>query len=97
MTDDPQVGRWWRELRTGEPIVCPAGHKLRHNCALLQHEVFICQHRAARGQGECGRRVYVLLQPGGGKFVAEVSPAEMLAMRDGRMNPAQVEVFLKAA
>jgi hypothetical protein len=89
--------RWHVLLRPHEPLTCPRGHKLKHNAALLQHDVFICQHRAERGQGECGSRSYVLAMPGGYRYVAEVTPAEMLAMRDAQMDVDQVLAFLRLA
>lgn len=78
-------------------MVCPHGHKLKHNAAILQQGAFICQHRASGSQGECGLRVYILQMPYGLKFVAEVTPAEMLAMRDKAMNVEQVLAFLRGA
>lgn len=84
-------------LRPGEALVCPNGHKLKHNAALIQHEAFICQHKAERGQGECGLRCYVLAMPGGLRFVAEVTSAEMIAMRDRCMSVEEVLGYLRAS
>lgn len=88
-----QRRHYW--LRAGEPIVCPNGHKLKHNAAVLQHEAFICQHRPDRGGPECGARVYVLAMPNGLKFVAEVTVAEMLTMRDRHMSVDEVIAYLR--
>lgn len=63
-------------------MVCPNGHRLRHNAAILQHEAFICQHVPPGARGECGARAYVLMFPGGLRFMAEVTVSEMLWMRD---------------
>lgn len=65
-----------------EPLVCPNGHKLKHNAALLQHEAFICQHQEPGQRGECGARAYIMAMPHGLRFVAEVNTEEMLWMRD---------------
>lgn len=83
-------------LRRGDKLVCPNGHHLKHNAALLEHEAFICQFRDARGSGECGARCYVLAMPGGRIWVAEVTPAEMLAMRDRHLDADGVLRFLSA-
>lgn len=86
-------------LRAGEPLVCPKGHRLKHNAALLEHEAFVCQQGTGGSaqQGQCGLRCYVLVLPGGLRFVAEVSPHEMMTMRDRRMNVEDVLTFLQSA
>lgn len=78
-----------------EPLVCPNGHKLKHNAALLQHEAFICQHVEPHAQGQCGARCYILAMPHGLRFVAEVSSAEMLHMRDRHMGVEDVLSYLR--
>ncbi len=84
-------------LAAGQPLVCPNGHKLRHNAALLQHEAFICGHVQPGQRGECGSRVYVLAMPGGLRFVAEVTVQEMLHMRDQHMSVEQVLAYLQGS
>jgi hypothetical protein len=82
-------------LRPGETLVCVNGHKVKHNVAILQHEAIICQHKASAGGSECGARSYVMMFPGGLRFVAEVTPAEMIYMRDQCMSVEQVVGFLQ--
>jgi hypothetical protein len=84
-------------LRAGEPLVCPNGHRLRHNAAVLQHEAFICGHTQPGQRGECGARCYVLSMPGGLRFVAEVTVAEMLHMRDAHMGVPEVLAYLQGS
>lgn len=84
-------------LVPGEPLVCPAGHKLKHNAAVLQQGAFICQHTEPHQRGECGLRVYVLQLPYGLRFVAEVTPAEMMHMRDEAMGVEEVIAYLRAS
>lgn len=84
-------------LRAGEPLVCPNGHRLRHNAAVLQHEAFICQHVQPGQRGECGARAYLLQMPNGLRFVAEVTVAEMLQMRDRQMGVEEVLAYLGGA
>lgn len=78
-------------------MVCPNGHKLKHNAALLQHEAFICQHVEPGQRGECGSRAYVLLFPGGLRFIAEVTPGEMVHMRDKAMGVEDVIAYLRGS
>lgn len=81
-------------LRPGEPLVCPNGHRLKHNSAILQHDALICQFTEHGMQGQCGARAYVLVMPGGLRFVAEVTSAEMLTMRDQAMSVGEAVTFL---
>lgn len=80
-------------LKAGDPLICPSGHKLKHNAALLQHEAFICQHQEGK-QASCNLRCYVLAMPDGLRFVAEVTTDEMLTMRNRRMGVPEVLDFL---
>jgi hypothetical protein len=83
-------------LRPGEALVCPNGHRLKHNAAILGgQEAFVCQHKAERGGGECGARAYLMLIPGGLRFLAEVTPAEVIYMRDSHMSVEEVLAFLQ--
>lgn len=83
-------------VRPGEFLVCPNGHRLRHNGTVLGgHEAFTCQYKAAPGAGECGAKAYVLLMPGGLRFLAEVTLNEMLHMRDSGMNVEQALAYLQ--
>lgn len=82
-------------LTLHEPLVCPNGHKLKHNAAILQHEAFVCQHAEPHQHGHCGARCYVLAMPGGLRFMAEVTVAEMLHMRDQSMGVSDVLAYLQ--
>jgi hypothetical protein len=85
-------------LRAGEPLLCPSGHKIRHNVAVLGgQEAFICTHKAERGQGECNARVYLMLLPGGLRFVAEVTVAEMLHLREAQLGVEDTLAYLGAS
>lgn len=97
MTERPPPYRARRHLwlRSGEPLVCPNGHRLKHNAALLQHEAFVCQHQEPHQRGECNARCYVLAMPYGLRFVAEVTVAEMLEMRNACMDVEQVLAYLR--
>lgn len=80
-----------------EPIECPRGHRVRTNAALMSHDTFVCQERAERGGAECGMRVFVIRWPDGRKYLAEVTPAEALHMRDKNMAPDEALAFLSSA
>lgn len=82
-------------LMKGEPLICPNGHKLKHNAAILDHEALICQHQEPHQKGECGSRIYVLSMPRGIRFVAEVTVVEMLYMRDNCMAVDDVIAYLR--
>lgn len=64
---------------------------------MLQHEAFICQHVEPRQKGECGSRIYILQMPGGLRFLAEVTVAEMLYMKEKQMTVEEVLAFLGSA
>lgn len=83
-------------LRAGEPLVCPNGHRLKHNAALLQHEAFVCQHQEPHTRGQCGARCYVMAMPGGRRFIAEVSAVEMMEMRDSGMGVDEILAYLQS-
>jgi hypothetical protein len=85
-------------LRAGEPLLCPSGHKLRHNVAVLGgQEAFICQHVEPGQRGECGKRVYLMQLPGGLRFVAEVTVAEMLHLREAHLGVEDTLAYLGGA
>lgn len=80
-----------------EPWECPGGHRLATNAAVIEHEALICQQKAERGGGECGRRVWACKFADGRKYVAEISVAEYQHLREQVMNPHAVMAFLASA
>lgn len=80
-----------------EPLECPRGHRVRTNAGLMSHDTFICQHRTGAGNSECGMRVFVIRWPDGRKYLAEVTPAEAIYMRDQNMSPDEALSFLSSA
>lgn len=98
---EPRPGRFiirahlW--LTALEPWECPGGHRLATNAAVIEHDALICQQRADRGAGECGKRVWVRKYPDGQKYVAEISVAEYQHLRQTPMTAEAVMVFLSGA
>jgi hypothetical protein len=78
-------------------LECPRGHVIRTNAIMLEQGAYICQHRAAPEQGECGMRVYVLQMDDGRKYVVEVTPAETMHMKDKNMGPEQALEYLSSS
>lgn len=96
------TGRPHLWLRPDEPLVCPNAieghaHRLRTNAALLQHDAFTCQHRTTSLAAECGATVYVIAFPGGLRYTAAVTVAELRAMRAKHMTVAEVLAYLGSA
>lgn len=81
-------------LEKHERLECPRGHHLHHNAALIEDECFICTHIAARGGSQCGERIYVLSLPGGRRYLAHVTAAEFLQIRDAQMDVHEILRFL---
>ena len=90
----PYTARRHTWLKAGEPLVCPNGHKLKHNAALMGHEIFVCQHQEPHQKGQCGARSYVMVMPGGRWYLCEVTPREMMLMRDSQMTADEVLAYL---
>lgn len=84
-------------IEAHEPIECPRGHRVRTNASIMSHDSFVCQHRVPGSSTECGMRVFVIRWPDGRKYLAEVTPAEALHMRDRNMSPDQALTFLSSA
>jgi hypothetical protein len=84
-------------LAPHDRIECPRGHTIRTNAGGMSHDTYVCQERTERGGGECGLRVYVIRWPDGRKYVAEVTPAEAIYMRDQHFTAAQALDFLSSA
>lgn len=80
-----------------EPIECPRGHRVHTNAGIMSHDTFICQHRIKGTSSECGMRVFVIRWPDGRKYLAEVTPAEAIYMRDRNMSPDEALAFLSSA
>jgi hypothetical protein len=81
-------------LQPHERILCPNGHVVRSNAGVIEHDTLICQERINKGAAECGLRVYVRRMPDGRHYVAQISPAEMVHMRNANMNADEALAYL---
>lgn len=72
--------RWHTWIFSGEQLECPDGHRLTTNSMKVDHDTLICKDRS--GGSECGRRVYFINFKHGVFYLAEVTVAEGLHMRD---------------
>jgi hypothetical protein len=88
----------------GEPLLCPACHKIHKDVWLIGEEPSggqRCKHmeppRPGQGRGsgvECGLLVYWMLFPGGMKLAAAVTSREIHEMEEKHMTVAQIRDFL---
>lgn len=87
--------RMWFVLRD-QPLACPDGHRMREDTIVLEHAGIRCKHRPPPSGLECGAFVWVLLMPGGTRFVAEVTIDELRHMQTVSMSVEQSLLFLGA-
>lgn len=82
-------------MKASDPLLCPRNHAVRRNAALLAgYDAIRCDHRPYSGHGRCGRYLYVLIQPDGTWWTAEITPRELLFMQEQKMTPIQVKAYL---